>query len=60
MYRHYIKSIDYKALIEREANKSRGEIFENSSMKLDRNQSKKNQIKSQNKSKMLVRKMNMR
>ena len=58
MFRHYITSIDYKALIERQANKVTGELIGKSPYRLDRN--KKMQVKTQNKSNMLVRKMNMR
>ena len=57
MHRHYITSIDYKALIERQANTPTGEIKSKKGYRLNR--SKKHQIKSQNKSKVLVRKMNM-
>ena len=48
MLRHFITSIDYKKLIEQQAN---------SVNKLDKVKSKKFQLKHQNKSKMMVKRM---
>ena len=58
MLRHLITFIDYEALIKRQASEAFSKLVVKSFYSLDRN--KKMEVKSQNKSNMLVRKMNTR
>lgn len=51
MFRHYITSIDYGKLIELQANSVNG---------MYKLENKKHKFKSQNKSKMIVKKLNLR